>query len=484
MYFDLDRILLVAGQGLQVRIVDLKEAMLTQEIVIVTFSMIKTTAIIDILPDLVRHAVNGLKIIDAAKGMMQHQFCSAIVIRVLFVLVFREDIDDNLMISTLEILDLSIPFVIPNRLEQSHILLVLRSATVFLQFGVDHNGLVLPKASKRNDASLLIERAKIQRLNTSRRVSKIMAEKDMTDLLCRPVSLHDDLVQNLRNVAGQRVLSIGLDCVQQRSTDLDEFLRLLFLFGDVFGEISDDRGDVTARRGVRVCIPGNGEDRHVFAEQGVVANRLEHGMLEVELVSKRRLSGMLLRKVKPADQIVGVTALPSPQAVLRSAFGVTLISIQRLRQLTHDVRTIVETKTAGMNRRWGQGSVRIQDDDLGTPVIDKLLLHIAGWSTLDPQKTMYVTAAPALPFISIPVIFDLELLLQNIFEEHFPAYSEILRYDVRILLQELSRDGCFSEPSRGRFVSLFQIRRSMIVEIASLHVGGAQREKETGSSEA
>ena len=94
---------------------------------------------------------------------------------------------------------------------------------------------------------------------------------------------------------------------------------------------------------------------------------------------------------------------------------------------------------------------------------------------------MYVIVVTTLLFILILMIFDIEFLFQHVIEKHFSANSEILRYDVRILLQKLCRDDCFSRFDRDLFISFFYVSKNMIVKIVLLHIDDAQREKEIES---
>ena len=88
---------------------------------------------------------------------------------------------------------------------------------------------------------------------------------------------------------------------------------------------------------------------------------------------------------------------------------------------------------------------------------------------------MYVIVVTTLSFISISMIFDIELLLQHVNEKHLSTNNEILRYDVRILLQKLCRDDCFNKFDRDFFISLSYVNKSMIVKIVSLHIDDVQR---------
>ena len=194
-----------------------------------------------------------------------------------------------------------------------------------------------------------MKKTKIQRFYNFRRLSKIQIEKNMTNLLYRSISFNDDFIQNFRNVVDQRIFDVEFDRVQQDSIDFDELLKLLLLFDDVFDEISDNKDNVIARKDVNVDILANDENEHVFVEQEIVSNRLKHEMFDVKFVFKRKLCEMFLRKVKFANQIVDVIIFFSSQTILRNAFDVTLISIQKFRQLTHYVWTIVETKIVEIN---------------------------------------------------------------------------------------------------------------------------------------
>ena len=313
--------------------------MFTQRIAIVKFNMIVMTNLLNILSNIVCHVVNNLETFNVSKEMMQHQFCFAIVVEILFVLVFKKDIDNDLVASKLEILDSNISSVISNKLIQNHVIFTL-SNTIFFQFNVrKFKRFFLSQFTtiKRNDASLLMKKTKIQRFYNFKRLSKIQIEKNMTNFLCRSISFNDDFVQNLRNVIDQRIFDVEFDRVQQNSTDFDELLKLLLLFDDVFDEISDNKDNVIAKEDVDVDVSTNDENEHVFVEQEVVSNRLKHEMFDVKLVFKRKLCEMFLRKVKSANQIVDVIIFSSSQTILKSAFDVTLISIQRFRQLTHCV---------------------------------------------------------------------------------------------------------------------------------------------------
>ena len=313
--------------------------MFIQRIAIVKFNMIVMTNLIDILSNFVCYVVNNFEIFDVAKEMMQHQFCFAIIVEIFIVLVFRKNIDNDLVASKFEIFDSNISFVISNKLIQNHVIFTL-SNTIFLQFDIrkfKRFSLFQLTTIKRNDASLFMKRTKIQRFYNFKRLSKIQIEKNMTNFFCRSISFNDDFIQNFRNVIDQKIFDVEFDCVQQDSIDFDELLKLLFLFDDVFDEISDNKDNVIAKEDVDVDVSTNDENEHVFVEQEVVSNRLKHEMFDVKLVFKRKLCEMFLRKVKSANQIVDVIIFSSSQTILKSAFDVTLISIQRFRQLTHCV---------------------------------------------------------------------------------------------------------------------------------------------------
>ena len=224
--------------------------------------------LINILSNFVCHVVNDFETLDVSKKMMQHQFCFAIVVKILFILVFRKDIDNDFVASKLKIFDSNISSVISNKLIQSHVISIL-SNTIFFQFDVrkfKRFFLFQLTTIKRNDASLLMKKTKIQRFYNFKKLLKIQIEKNMTNLLCRLISFNDNFVQNFRNVIDQRIFDVEFDRVQQDSIDFNEFLRLFLFFDDVFDEISDNKNNVIAKENVDVDISTNDEDEHVFVE--------------------------------------------------------------------------------------------------------------------------------------------------------------------------------------------------------------------------
>ena len=68
---------------------------------------------------------------------------------------------------------------------------------------------------------------------------------------------------------------------------------------------------------------------------------------------------MLLGEVKPANQVLWRATLPSPKTILRSALGMTLVSIQGLCQMLHVVASILERTTAGVNLSRRKSSIGI-----------------------------------------------------------------------------------------------------------------------------